>query len=87
MSLEELILSLFLWNFFGAVALIFAHCLSSGGVMYMTDGWEFVNPIYIYRYNRVNWFGAIMVALVYNLVCPVGAIIYWFYKLCTVGRE
>lgn len=52
------------------------------------DGWELCNPYWVYQYNRhVNWFGAIFLALLYNLACPFGAICYWFYKLCTVRRN
>ena len=53
--------------------------------------WEFVNPYYVYRYNTsVNWFGATLIALCLSLACPLGAILYWIYKivytLCTIGR-
>jgi hypothetical protein len=41
----------------------------------------------VYHYNHVNWFGAFMVALWYSLLCPIGAVAYWFYRCCTVGRE
>ena len=26
-------------------------------------------------------------ALIYSLLCPVGTIGYWIYKLCTAGRR
>ena len=52
------------------------------------DGWELCNPYYSYRYHtNVNWFGAIMLSLLYTAFCPIGAVCYWFYKLCTVGRR
>lgn len=47
---------------------------------------SFLNPRVIYDGIRVNWFGAIFLAIVSNLLLPVPAVIYWFYKLCTVGR-
>lgn len=51
------------------------------------DGFELANPYWVYRYNKhVNWFGAIILALGYTILCPLGAFGYWFYKLCTVGR-
>jgi hypothetical protein len=51
------------------------------------DGFEFVNPNWIYRNYRVNKFGAIFLSILLNLLCPIWTVIYWFYKLCTVGRE
>lgn len=83
----ELIAVFFVWSFLGATILILVHCTETNGAIYMADGWEFVNPAHIYKYNHVNWFGAIVVALFYNLLCPIGSLTYWAYKLCTVGRE
>ena len=52
------------------------------------DGWELCNPYYSYKYYKsVNWFGAIMLSLLYTALCPIGAVCYWVYKLCTVGRR
>lgn len=51
------------------------------------EGWELCNPYWAHHYyTSVNWFGAIMISLVYTILCPLGAVCYWFYKLCTVGR-
>ena len=75
------------WNVFGAAILIFAHGSNTTGVLNNSDGWEFVNPFVVHKYNKVNWFGAFVVALIYNALCPVGAVSYWMYKLCTVGRK
>ena len=53
-----------------------------------TDGWELCNPYWAYQYHEsVNWFGAIMLSLLYTALCPIGALCYWFYKLCTIGRR
>ena len=78
---------IFAWSVAGGFILAVAHCAQSGGAIDMAYGWEFVNPIHIYKYNKVNWFGVIIVALVYNALCPIGSICYWLYKLCTIGRE
>ena len=51
------------------------------------DGVEFVNPIWIYKHYKVNYFGWLMMTILYNLVCPMISFCYWFYKLCTVGRK
>ena len=47
---------------------------------------SFVNPIVIHDNIGVNWFGAILLAIVFNILLPAIAIPYWIYKLCTVGR-
>ena len=52
-----------------------------------TDGFELCNPCWMYVYYHVNWFGAILLALIFNALCPLGAAGYWIYKLCTVGRR
>ena len=78
---------LIIWNALGFVFLVSCQALDCGRVFDMADGWEFVNPSHIYKYARVNWFGAFVLALIYSAICPVAAIIYWFYKLCTVGRK
>lgn len=71
-------------------------CWSMCGVLFCivwatereADGWELCNPYWVYKYHRgVNVFGAIMLSLLYTILCPIGAVGYWFYKLCTVGRR
>lgn len=70
------------WFLFGAVICIY------WSMEKYTDGWELCNPYYSYQYHKcVNWFGAIMLSLLYTALCPIGAVFYWFYKLCTVGRR
>lgn len=76
------------WNIGGIIIVgILLACSEPPGAFSAAYGFEFVNPCHIYRYNRVNWFGAIIVALVYNFICPIGTLCYWIYKLCTVGRN
>lgn len=60
---------------------------SCHGPLRETEGFEFVNPVWWYRNYPVNPFGAVMCALGFTILCPVMAIGYWFYKLCTVGRR
>ena len=45
------------------------------------------NPKTIYKSIKVNWFGAYLLATVAFVCMTPAAIIYWFYKLCTVGRR
>lgn len=70
------------WNLFGLCI-----CIPWASNRY-AYGWELCNPYYSYKYYKsVNWFGAIMLSLLYTALCPIGAVCYWFYKLCTVGRR
>lgn len=79
-----------LWNGLGLIGLgllcAICHPLGEGAVCH-SEGLEFVNPKHIYKYNKVNWFGAIVVATIYGAICPIATLIYWFYKLCTIGRK
>jgi hypothetical protein len=79
----QLCLVLFLgWNTLGSIIGIIIASNSCA------DGWELVNPYWVYQYNRrVNWFGALMLAIGFAALCPVAAAGYWFYKLCTWGRK
>ena len=54
---------------------------------YKDNGFAWLNPLFIYRRVRVNGFGAGFIALVANVAFPIIAIVYWMYKLCTVGRK
>lgn len=47
---------------------------------------SFVNPVIIYKNIKVNWFGAILISIIFNILFPIASIPYWIYKLCTVGR-
>ena len=64
-------------NFFGIIIAAFMGC----------EGVEFANPIWIYNRYKVNVFGTIVLSIVFNLICPIGTVFYWLYKLCTVGRR
>lgn len=71
-----------LWLLVGFVVCIVWACEKD------TDGWEMCNPYWSYRYHEgVNVLGAILLSLLYTILCPIGAVCYWFYKLCTVGRR
>lgn len=75
-----------IWNIlgFGILAgLLFT--LETDGAIGAAEGIEFVNPVFVHKHNRVNWFGAFVVATFYGLICPVATIGYWFYKICTIG--
>lgn len=50
-------------------------------------GLAFVNPKYLYSRFRVNWFGAIMLSIIFLALTAPVTIWYWVYKLFTVGRR
>ena len=51
------------------------------------DWEEFFNPFTIYEENKVNWFGAWFLAIIsFIFITPV-ALIFYIYKLCTIGRR
>lgn len=50
-------------------------------------GLAWLNPKWIYEHIKVNWFGAVFLALIANAIVLPCAVCYWFYKLCTVGRR
>lgn len=47
----------------------------------------FCNPKWIYNHTKTNWFGTFFLAILANAAFGPAALCYWFYKLCTVGRE
>lgn len=75
MNILNITLTLFLTTFIGDLIMLFMK----------TDGAEFVNPFYLKKRFRVNWFGAFMLALLFNVIAAPWAICYWVYKICTVG--
>lgn len=81
MSTGAIIILLVIWNFVG----LFILGMSSRiGYILEVDR---LNPLYIYKDRRVNWFGAFVVALIMNVICPIVSVVYWFSKLCTVVRK
>lgn len=72
--------------FFIGLNIIFTSIVWAGGYKGI-NGFEFMNPCWIYNHYHVNYFGAALICIIYNLICPVGSICYWIYKLCTVGRR
>lgn len=69
------------WSLCGTLFLVIV------GVLDEFDDFSFLNPIKIYKTYHVNYFGATIICISYNLLCPIGSIGYWFYKICTFGRK
>ena len=74
----------------GAYILIFLAWNIGGFVTALTfinpTGFEYVNPYWIYHHYHVDYFGAALLFVIFNLVCPIASFCYWFDKICTVGR-
>ena len=87
MNFWEIILSVCLWSIVGFVIWIMLGGCFDVQVIKSSMGIEFVNPLVIYKQTKVNWFGAILLAMIYGMMCPIATFIYWLYKLCTVGRK
>lgn len=77
----KVIFCFMVWSLGGAMILCITDVLDA------FDDFSFLNPIKIYKTYRVNYFGAAIICIIYNLLCPIGSIGYWFYKLCTFGRK
>ena len=77
----NVIFCLMVWRLGGAII------LGLLGVVDKFDDFSFLNPIKIYKTYHVNYFGATIICITYNLLCPIGSIGYWFYKICTFGRK
>ena len=80
-TILKTIFFLVIWNGCGGIILILLDVLNK------FNDFSFMNPIKIYRTYRVNYFGAALICIIYNLLCPIGSIGYWLYKLCTFGRK
>lgn len=52
------------------------------------DDFHIFNPIRNYNtWIHINWFGIVIITLLLNVVFVPYAIVYWIYKLFTVGRK
>lgn len=80
-----MVILLILWNIIGWI--IWLVSIDNSTKIRCAYFLEWLNPIWIYRNYEVNFFGTIVVCILYNLFCPICSICYWFYKLCTVGRK
>lgn len=96
MELREIIGLILLHNLIGCFILVINMVSFNGSTWFhRIDSWAFVNPFVVYKFNTsVNWLGAFIIALLLSLACPVGAVLYWIYKLgwlfcklCTIGRK
>lgn len=68
----------------GVIICLIASC---SNIIGKCDNMEYLSPIWIYKNFKVNWFGAIVLAVFFNILVPAVSIAYWFCKLCTIGRK
>ena len=73
------------WIMINAIAEIIVITAWFEGYFYFDAG-RYTNPAVVYKEANVNWFGAIILALLYTAALPLLAIQYWIYWLFTVGR-
>lgn len=88
--MEELALwirVLLAWNIAG---FFFLAILWAESFKFLDDN-NILNPCCIYKKFNVNYFGCALLALIFNLLCPLISIVYWLSKIiyfsCTVGRK
>lgn len=84
----EFILIFMIWNFAGALLFLLSMslihpCDDETAEIVMDE----LNPVWQYKTCKVNWFGAIFLSIIWNLMCPIISIGYWFYKLCVMRRK
>ena len=77
--MDDLIFTWVVINAFIIVGVVI--CIGNGA------NFSFVNPKVIYKNIKVNWFGAVVLTIIFNICLPAVSIPYWIYKLFTVGRK
>ena len=73
-----------------ALLLIVWYFLGFIGIALLSEQLNFLffNPIRNYnKWRSMNWFGVGVCTLFLNIILLPYAIIYWIYKLFTVGRK
>lgn len=85
------------WQWLGIIVIeSFAGLMITGVIMASSnnysafkhlEGFEYMNPKWWHKNFPLNSFGVIVCTITFTALCPIGAVGYWFYKLCTVGRK
>ena len=87
MNIMTIIGILFAWNTIGLVVYAGIQLHATWNI----NDYQLLNPCEIYELWDVNYFGCVLLTLIFNLLCPIWTIIYWFSKfmkfICTVGRR
>ena len=88
----DIVFTLVIWSFIGYIVSDFImYCCKEEairrGEMSSIKGFEYLNPMWLYRNFKVNYLGCALLTVTYNLLCPLGAAYYWLIYICTVGRK
>ena len=78
MTFIDVICIIALWSILGFPMLI---------SVFSSFGANIFNPFWIYKNTKVNVFGAVVLTFIAIAISPITALIYYMYKLCTVGRK
>lgn len=70
-----------------ATGVFILFVLGSEVLLKTENPFDIFSPVFIYKNYKVNIFGTIVMTLFFNIVMIIPSIIYWFRKLCTVGRK
>lgn len=78
-----------MWWIILIISYVITHALSVGIIAHTEDkyGFAFLSPYTLYKYCKVNVFGAIFLWLLHLAVTPIYALIGLFIWLCTTGRR
>ena len=76
---------IYTWIAINVVAELIVLTATAEGYFYFDAG-RYTNFVVVHEEADVNWFGAIILALLYTAALPLLAIQYWIYWLFTVGR-
>ena len=87
MTWDVLVIAFFVWQAAGFLTLITLAFAFNVEFISNCPNCDFFMPTYIYKHCRVNYFGTLMLCLFVNSICPAWSFVFWFYKLCTVGRK
>lgn len=86
MSVLEWFVLVLGWHIIGCL-IITVFSMIDSKIICKAQGLEIVNPEFIWKQTHLNTFGCCVVATFFAILIPIGAVGYWFYKLCTAGRR
>jgi hypothetical protein len=77
----------YIWNVLGWILLtMFSSIFDDlGGAIAAAKGLEFLNPMHLRKYTKLNWFFIILTVIFNNALCPIATICYWFHFFITKG--
>lgn len=85
----EYIFNVLAWNLIGFLILLLIGAGSK--IIGECPNSDFFSPLWLYENFYVNWFGALIMCVILNIICPVWSIGFWIYKfgrfIFTVGRK